>query len=437
MTNYFEPIDHIVNEVAFEYLGGLYRGPGILKWRPQKGFKLEAFLQREGPPPPKEISIPHVFLIKDSDLCSIRLRLWPSGSFAIAPSVPLSAKLGPFDLLAHGWISINLPHVIFLARTSYSKRDRWIGSASYRIAGISRFFEPVTHKTLIEDYEIQSGHTFAGIRVDEKDRIINGLLGEDKKTLELHWSFSRDRFSKKYSWRWGEAAAEALSILFGQTVWMVKREMYRDNRSYSEVIKYGDTHDLDYLAFFHPMSITKQQFLEMTDFIARDNPHTQTCHNIFNQMLASSKQNTRQAQELLISTVLEAALRTVDNHPFKEGDQSWNIRSSMESFLNQYLTTEWKESCEKALEARKRLRHRNAHPDWLYFEGGALSDEEREKSLDDMIFLSKFYGYMILALVGFKGIEPKFPKPHKDWDAMITHTSTETDNNQADGDNQF
>jgi len=42
-----------------------------------------------------------------------------------------------------------------------------------------------------------------------------------------------------------------------------------------------------------------------------------------------------------------------------------------------------------------------------------------EKSLDDMIFLSRFYGYMILALAGFRDLKPDFPKPHSEWSPAI------------------
>lgn len=423
MVDYFKPIDHILNEVSFEYLGGQYKGPGILKWRPETGFQLEAFLKREGELP-KKVEFQGVSIMKSADFQTIRMRLWPSG-LAIAPDVPLSHMLGPFDLIAHGWLSINLNQVLFFGSTSISKPGSWIGSALYRTDGISRLFEPITSKTFLDDYEIRSSHSFSGIRVEEEIRTINGIVGDDKKRLELHWSFSANHYSKGYAWRWAEAASEAIAILYGQTVWMVQRESYRCNRNIIEVRKYGDTHELDYLSFFDPLSIEKEHFLKLADFFAQEETHAEICRNIFNQMSAASKQKTRPTQELLISTILEAALRSIDNHPFKEGDHSWKIWNSIESFRQNYLADEWRDSCDRALDARKHLRHRNAHPDWLFSEGGSMSDEEREKSLDDMIFLSKFYGYMILALAGFKELEPKFPKPHADWGAMFTVESNE------------
>ncbi len=65
------------------------------------------------------------------------------------------------------------------------------------------------------------------------------------------------------------------------------------------------------------------------------------------------------------------------------------------------------------------MRHRNAHPDFLLKKGGYLSEEYREKSVDDMIYLSRFYGYMILAMAGFQDLEPQFPPPFAEWKATV------------------
>ncbi len=78
----------------------------------------------------------------------------------------------------------------------------------------------------------------------------------------------------------------------------------------------------------------------------------------------------------------------------------------------------------EVMKAHTYLRDRNAHPDWLFKQGGALSKEETEKALDNMIFLSRFYGYMILTLAGFKNLEPKFPQPHKEQSPLVIKGSS-------------
>jgi hypothetical protein len=81
-----------------------------------------------------------------------------------------------------------------------------------------------------------------------------------------------------------------------------------------------------------------------------------------------------------------------------------------DSYLSpvEYLTREWKESCERAVEVRNKLRHRNAHPDWLFEEGRRRSETQTTELLVDISFLSRFYGYMILALAGFENLKPEF-----------------------------
>ncbi len=162
-----------------------------------------------------------------------------------------------------------------------------------------------------------------------------------------------------------------------------------------------------------------------------DDHSVRVCKSIFNQLIEASRQKTRKGQELLISTILEAALRTIDNHPFREGEKSWKLRNSMIIFKKKYLSDEWIDYCEKAIRDHIYLRNRNAHPDWLISPGGSLSKEEMSKSLDDMIFLSRFYGYMILALAGFRNLKPQFPAPHKEWKPMATIGTSEDEKNDS------
>ena len=150
-------------------------------------------------------------------------------------------------------------------------------------------------------------------------------------------------------------------------------------------------------------------FIQLTRFFASHNPHAEICWSIFRRLAEASQQETWEARELLAGTTLEAVLRTLDNHPFAPGDYSWKIKQSLASFRQAHLDAAWEAACEKALVVRNRLRHRNAHPDWITHPGGLFSTPERRQSLEDLTFLSRFYGYMILALAGFKGLQPRFP----------------------------
>jgi len=186
----------------------------------------------------------------------------------------------------------------------------------------------------------------------------------------------------------------------------------------------ADVESLGILTLFDSDQIDKKTFVDLTEFLVRNVEQARICDSLFYQVLEASRQRSWQATELLLSTALEAALRSIEGVPFttkkSKNKQQWNIRASLESFRKKYLSEEWVSVLEKVLRAHLRLRDRNAHPDWLLGTGGALSNIEMENSLDDMILLSRFYGYMILALSGNKSLKPIFPVPHRNWRPPIT-----------------
>jgi hypothetical protein len=51
---YLRKTEWILDEVSFTYLGGLYRGRGLLTWQPDAGFHLETFVTRSGAPLPPQ-----------------------------------------------------------------------------------------------------------------------------------------------------------------------------------------------------------------------------------------------------------------------------------------------------------------------------------------------------------------------------------------------
>ncbi|MEO1006480.1 MAG: hypothetical protein AAFW67_11655, partial [Cyanobacteria bacterium J06638_38] len=109
--------------------------------------------------------------------------------------------------------------------------------------------------------------------------------------------------------------------------------------------------------------------------------------------------------------------------------KDWNIDRALKRFREKYWSREWKKVCRKVLKTHRSLRHRNAHPDWLFEQTGYLSDEQKRQSLDDMIFLCRFYGYMILTLTGAKNLKPDFPASHQAWQpAYVVMSSEEASN---------
>jgi hypothetical protein len=72
VKNYFKEAEFILDSLYFHYHGSRYQGRGIMTWKPDEGFHLEAFLDRQGEPI-ERIELGRIGIIPRSDICSIRL----------------------------------------------------------------------------------------------------------------------------------------------------------------------------------------------------------------------------------------------------------------------------------------------------------------------------------------------------------------------------
>jgi len=270
----------------------------------------------------------------------------------------------------------------------------------------------------INNEVVKQGSSLAGLLYEDKgNQKIIGYRDEDKNLI-LSWQFDKARWTKAQSWAWPNAACQALSMLSGERVQLLQKEFFKEKQRATEMCRQADVESLGILTLFDRDQIDKKTFIDLTEFLVRNVEQARICDNLFSQVLEASRQRNWQAMELLLSTALEAALRSIEGVPFttkKSKNKQWEIRASLENFAKKHLSEEWASVLERVLRAHFRLRDRNAHPDWLLDIGGALSDIEMENSLDDMILLSRFYGYMILALSGNKNLKPIFPSPHRNW----------------------
>ena len=340
----------------------------------------------------------------------------PGLRWAIAPGVAMVDRL---DLLWNRRLSVNLGRVIFAHSDSMApEQSAWVGSGLYEFAKRPRLPDVVYTELRISDSTVEQGFDVAGIQYMANGGLsIVGRLVEETR-LELHWTLPKVSWGMTHSWRWAGAAEDALSVLLGQEVRLLRCGVWRGQRRYVDVRRRAEPKHLGLLSPLDPLSpLDKASLLRLTEFFARDEPHAQTCRRIFRQMAEASRQRNWHTTELLLATILEAAMRNIYQVPFQLGADSLNVKQYMDRFRRDYLSPQWNDSCDNVREVVKHLRHRNAHPDWLFSQGGALSEPEAAESLDQQIFLSRFYGYMILALAGFDGLVPRFPRPHKEWGA--------------------
>jgi hypothetical protein len=301
----------------------------------------------------------------------------------------------------------------------YGKREDnqfWGGSADFLTESEPEFPDELKTETTLNGQTIQTRNK-GGLCYDEA----NGLSVWGHRTenglFRTSWALPKACSTKTEAWGWAEAARRALSILFAQTIWIRCVSVTRGNTEITELRRPEKVQHLDHnqqpITDFGPpdqWKFNRTAFIQLTRFFVSNSPHREICWNIFRRLAEASRQETWESRELLTGTTMEAALRTLDNHPFKPGDHTWKVKQSLDSFRQNYLDSNWEHACIKALEVRERLRHRNAHPDWVTNNGGSFSKPEWRQSIEDLTFLSRFYGYMILALAGFKPLQPRFPK---------------------------
>src|SRR5687768_16656506 len=88
VPEYLRETAWVLDEATFEYLGGRYRGRGLLTWQLDAGFHLEAFVARSGAPMPAEVKFGEVRLATKRDRTCIRMRIRHGGrAFAVVTLV--------------------------------------------------------------------------------------------------------------------------------------------------------------------------------------------------------------------------------------------------------------------------------------------------------------------------------------------------------------
>ncbi len=417
--DYNNPAKYVLDGVRFSYRGESFKGQGFLTWDPKTGFHIDALLDKNFGIKDSLKPVNPIIINTKEDTFPIFLAVRNVGRAIIPRAFPVSQK---HSFRPDNHLSMNLERVIFVSkrpRINQTPSKYWSGSAEFLTAEKLEFPDHLnTHTTLGGQQLID--HYSSGLFHDDKENwSISGYSPADGK-FELSWALNKNRWGRKDALRLGEAARKALSIISSQTVWITKQNNLRDGSEIEDLHCPEEAKSLNY--FFQPLlnqdmgvmecwHFNKIAFLKLTGFFLKGGIYAETSWRIFHQMVDASLQKTAQAQELLLATILEAVFRTINNRPFKVGDYypEKMRKADMDKFRAEYFSEKWIKACDKALDLHRDLRHRNAHPDWLTSDDGGMSKGELIKSYSSIIFLSRFYGYMILGMAGFKDLEPRFP----------------------------
>lgn len=422
MFDYFKAQKYFIDQIWFVHEGIHYTGKGVLFWDPIDGFHFIANIERGA----LEIPFTKEFTSITFDTSTTIYLKLSGGSYAILPIY----FLNEFELL-HGHLFEKINRAIFIEPTSLPIKKYWYGSALLELSDSILFPDSVSVETKIGDSQPSRSFSRDGIHhVANNGQSVIGYQKE-KKYLELNWSLPIDSWTKTECWEYAKGLQYSISALAGQAIGLKFREVHRANRTIREV--FVNKKPISLGIIFRPFDndiIKREQIIDLASFFVRGQNKADIAKKILIQMADASQQLTSQGQELLLSTILEATLRSIYHCPFvlekRKRSDPFNLNRYLKKFREEYLQSSqdtqrsWKKVTSTVAASYRQLRHRNAHPDWLSTKEGNYSKDELERVTNNLILLSRFYGYMIMGLANLEIREPVFPLPIAEWKPMLT-----------------
>lgn len=401
VPDYLRRTEWVLDEVCFAYLGGRYRGRGLLTWQPDAGFHLEAFVSRSGPPIPTGVKFGEVRLATRQDRTSIRVRIRHGGRALV-----LATLADRFDVVVDDRLSCSVGIVRFMtpAPEVVRKAKRWSGSALIGVGPSVLWPDKLLCTVNLEGLTISESFERKGLLHETATLSVRGR-GEDGR-LALHWSMDKTAYRRADAWRWAAAFRDALSIELGSALPLLEREVVVFPSQHLERIKAAKLTQLHPFQPFEGDVVDKARLFALTDFFMKDSRGARVARKLFDQMVRARQQTRWDDTELILSTALEGALRALDG--VASADRGWKLHDSLARFQKTYLSPAWRQVRRRAVDAFERLRHSTAHPDWILDKMALPAEAARSQSFDDLRFLSRFYGYMILALAGVANLQPVF-----------------------------
>lgn len=424
-SKYLDKQEYYVDSFWFRHKGVAFQGSGVLTWSPENGFHLMAKIF--------EGNRPNIVEARSIEIAKpLRIMLKISTTWGKTIAMTPNLYLRDSDLHFNRSLTINFGRAVFFHHSNAeneSMRENWFGSAIFEV-NQSLIFPDAIHKDVkLGDKPFGESFSRTGFYyLGNNKEDISGEI-EENKYIHLNWSLPKANWSKGKSWQFAEALQDALSITSGSIARLRFHEAYRGHRIAKEYNANETPISLGLIFRFFDFDILPKEVVgSLAFFLAEKTEREFIIRKMFWQTVDASKQNSDGGRALLLSTVLEASLRTLYKLPYVPNRPShkdpFKIQEKLKQFQVDYLSgkyeLKWKKKIEEIIEAYKHLRHRYAHPDWVTTQDGMQSDLEIEQSINDMIMLSRFYGHMILALSGIKDLEPKFPVPFSNWKPIMT-----------------
>jgi len=217
METYLQEGTYYIKSVRFDcFLGKGFEGQGFLSWKPDSGFLLEAYF--ENPPLAIDsISFPTLRLDKQSIIMKS-----PMFRLAFTPEIIFN-DYDYINLISNKRLSKRLRAVVFLQRAG-QEDPKLTGKAILQTKGKLLLPDIISKKEFIQGVQTGTSYQRSALRYED-DKMFLDIRTLSDEYLNLTWSLERDAFHKYESWTIPEAVRDAFSIIHGQTLGIVKRQI--------------------------------------------------------------------------------------------------------------------------------------------------------------------------------------------------------------------
>jgi hypothetical protein len=408
----------LFDRVQVDYEGSTYAGTGFGRWEPARGLLVNGMTKLVRGDGPLHVKVGTPIFMHRPNLSTVRFRAGPHHRAVIFLDSPLRDQLG---ILFNGHLELRSSQFISWARDVHPP-ERPIGCLFFR--GKHGCILPHDLKTEVHLGKRKVRETYENGLDFKRDGYEFAIRDEDDQTHTIWWRLPDVDSLRGRIGEWPRALALAWQMIRGKSAWPVASDIQDMRRRIVVFTRHEEAIEMGHLELLDSQERTSgATLLALAKLFVCGSQESDVAKRLLSQCFDAVRSKTWQGVMFLMGTALEAVLRTLYGHPFcPNGQTKYNRHKCMDQLWIDYFDEDSQDVKKRVKAVFDRIRHRSAHPDWLRSFGGASSSDQEAKTFDDLVFMSRFYGYLIMAMAGVPLSLTRFPAPVADWKPTITYS---------------
>lgn len=421
----------VFDRVQVDYEGCTYTGQGVARWHPEQGLSLDGIMRPRKGKLPQEVAIGLPRFSDQTMKRTIRFRTLGRDRGVIFLRGPLRDQLG---LLHAGHLNVISSRFIHWTRDVGSLPERANGRLLFEGKPAALLPDCVRSEVHVNGRKLgDSASRGLDADIDGYEVVVKT---DEKGEYSIWWHLPKEVPTHLRIGDWPRALALAWQFVNSESVWPLASEIRDGRRRVTAVARRSEVQRLGHLGLRDPTThVTGATLIAVARLFASRRSESHVAQLLLEQCFDAVETSSLQAAMLLLGSALEATLRTLYDHPFKERKKEDKFRAKrcLKRLWKDYFAfaDDWQPVMPVVEGAFERVRHRAAHPDWVRSFGGALSPKQTEATFNDLVLISRFYGYLILAMAGIQDIKPRFPVPVAKWGPMMTFSREPTEKSES------